>query len=82
MNRIFTYVQVIRTEVFRAYSQHLQTITGIESSVKGAGIAQTVQCLTTDWTTGLFRFYLQQTQRIFPVTSVYRPALGPTQTPA
>jgi hypothetical protein len=80
-NRMFTYVQAIRTEVFRAYSQPLQTISGKELSVTGAGIAQSVQCLATDWTTGLSRFYLQQTQRIFPLISVSRPALGPTQPP-
>jgi hypothetical protein len=78
-NRMFTYVQAIRTEVFRAYSKPLHTISGIESSVTGAEIAQSVQCLPTDWTTGLSRFYLQQTQRILPLSSVSRPATGPTQ---
>jgi hypothetical protein len=42
------------------------------------------QCLgssanMTDWTTGLSRFDPRQRQRIFPLTSVSRPALGPTQ---
>jgi hypothetical protein len=44
-------------------------------------VAQSVQCLTTDWTTGPSRFDPRQGQRIFPLSSVSRPALGPTQPP-
>jgi hypothetical protein len=40
--------------------------------------AQAVQCLTTGWTTGRSGFDPRQGQRIFPLTSVSRPALGPT----
>jgi hypothetical protein len=47
----------------------------------GAGVAQSVLCLTTDRTTGLLRFDPLQRQEIFPLTSVSRPALGPTQPP-
>jgi hypothetical protein len=34
-----------------------------------------------DWTTGQSRFDLRQRKEIFPLTSVSRPALGPTQPP-
>jgi hypothetical protein len=44
----------------------------------GAGVAQSV-CLTMDWTTGRSRFDTRQRQKIFILTSVSRPALGPTQ---
>jgi hypothetical protein len=47
----------------------------------GAGLAQSVQCLTTGWTTGRSGFDPRQGQRIFPLSSVSRPALGPTQPP-
>jgi hypothetical protein len=47
----------------------------------GAGVAQSVQCLATDWTTGRSRFDLRNRQKIFPLASVSRPALGPTQPP-
>jgi hypothetical protein len=47
----------------------------------GAGVAQSVYCLTTDWKTGRSEFDPRQGQRIFPLTSVSRPALGPTQPP-
>jgi hypothetical protein len=46
-----------------------------------AGVAQSVQCLTLDWTTGQARIDSRQRQRIFPLASVSRPALGPTQPP-
>jgi hypothetical protein len=49
--------------------------------MKGAGLAQSVQCLSTDWTTGRSGLDPRQGQRIFPVTSVSRPALRPTQPP-
>jgi hypothetical protein len=42
-------------------------------------VAQSVYCLVTGWTTGRSRFDPRQRQRIFPLTSVSRPALGPTQ---
>jgi hypothetical protein len=41
-------------------------------------LAQSVQCLTTDWTAGVRS---PQRQRIFPLPSASRPALGPTQPP-
>jgi hypothetical protein len=40
-----------------------------------------VMCLTTGWTTGRSGFDPRQGQRIFPPTSVSRPALVPTQPP-
>jgi hypothetical protein len=43
-----------------------------------ARAAQSVHCLTTDWTAGVRS---RQRQRIFPLTSASRPALGPTQPP-
>jgi hypothetical protein len=43
-----------------------------------AGVAQSVYWLTKDWTTGRSGFHSRQRQRIFPLVSVFRPALGPT----
>jgi hypothetical protein len=61
-----------RTEVKNSYSY---------TSIAGAGVAQSVQCMTMDWATGRSKFDPRQRQRIFPVTSVSRPALGSTQPP-
>jgi hypothetical protein len=47
----------------------------------GSRVAQAVQCLATGWTTVRSVFDSRQGQRIFPVSSVSRPALGPTQPP-
>jgi hypothetical protein len=47
----------------------------------GAGLAQSVQCLTTGWTTGPSGFDPRRGQRIFLLASVSRPAPGPTQPP-
>jgi hypothetical protein len=47
----------------------------------GAGIDQSVYCLGTDCTTGRSRFDPRQRQRIFPLASESRQALGPTQHP-
>jgi hypothetical protein len=49
--------------------------------IPGVGLAQAVECLTTGWTTGRSGFDPRQGQRIFPLTSVSRPALRPTQPP-
>jgi hypothetical protein len=43
-----------------------------------AGVAKSLQCLDTDWTIGRSRFDCRQRQSVFPLTSVFRPALGPT----
>jgi hypothetical protein len=51
------------------------------TSVTLSGVAQSVQCLTTDWTTGRSRFDPQQRQDNFPIASVSRPTLRPTQPP-
>jgi hypothetical protein len=51
------------------------------ASVAGSRVAQSVVCLATDWTTGRSRFDPRQGQRIFPLASVSRPALGSTQPP-
>jgi hypothetical protein len=50
-------------------------------SSRPAVVAQAVQCLTTGWTTGRSEFDPRQGKRIFPLASVSRPALGPTQPP-
>jgi hypothetical protein len=42
-------------------------------------VAQAVKCLATGWTTGRLRFHPGRGERIFPLASVSRPALGPTQ---
>jgi hypothetical protein len=44
-----------------------------------AGVAQTVQCLTTDWTAGVRS--LTRGKGFFPLAPAPRPALGPTQPP-
>jgi hypothetical protein len=44
-------------------------------------VAHSVQCLTTGWKAVRLRFDSRQRQRIFPLASVSRPALGPTQPP-
>jgi hypothetical protein len=44
----------------------------------GPGVAQPVQCLIADWTN---QFDPRQRQRIFPLASVFRPALRLTQLP-
>jgi hypothetical protein len=49
--------------------------------ISGAGLAQAVQCLSTGWMTGLSGFDPRQGQWNFPLASVSRPALGPTQPP-
>jgi hypothetical protein len=48
---------------------------------EGAGVAKSLSCLTTGWTTGRSGCDHRQGQRIFPTVSVSRPALGPTQLP-
>jgi hypothetical protein len=46
-------------------------------------VAQSVQCLAVGWTIGWSRFLIPgRGERIFPVASVSRLALGPTQPPA
>jgi hypothetical protein len=60
---------------------HKNTYLASLITVTGAGVAQSVQCLTTGWTTGWSGFDPRRGQRIFPLTSVTRPALGSTQPP-
>jgi hypothetical protein len=55
-----------------------QTLCEIRSTYMAA---QSIQCLTTDWKTRRPGFDLRQRQRIFPLTSVSRPALRPSQPP-
>jgi hypothetical protein len=47
----------------------------------GAGVAQSVYCLTTDWTTVGSGFDPRQGKLIFSAASVSRPALGHTHPP-
>jgi hypothetical protein len=49
------------------------------NDIKGAAVAQAVECLTTGWTIGRSRFDPQQGHRIFLLAPASRPALGPTQ---
>jgi hypothetical protein len=51
------------------------------SSFEEPGQLSQYRCLTTDWRTGRSGFDPGQGQRIFPVTSVSRPALRSTQPP-
>jgi hypothetical protein len=65
-----------------AASHDFVSVEFVTSTIRnGAGLAQAVQCLTTGWTTGRSRFDPRQGQRIFPLASLSRPALGPTQPP-
>jgi hypothetical protein len=50
----------------------------IVSAMHGAGVAQSVHCLTTDWTTGVRSL---AEARDFPLASVSRPALRRNQPP-
>jgi hypothetical protein len=64
------------------YEQNAEVmIIARHTHLPGAGLALAVQCLTTVWTTGRSGFDSRQGQRIFPLASVSRPALGPTQPP-
>jgi hypothetical protein len=45
------------------------------------GSSVSIVSLTMDWTTGRSRLDSRQEQRIFPLTSVSRPALRPTEAP-
>jgi hypothetical protein len=58
-----------------------QCVINVIAQVTGAGVAQSVQCLATDWTTGRSGFDPRQGQSIFSLFSVSRPALRPTQPP-
>jgi hypothetical protein len=51
------------------------------SDTRRVRVAQSIKCLTTDWTTGWPRFDPWQKQRIFSLSSVSRQALRPTQSP-
>jgi hypothetical protein len=51
------------------------------TSDKMSRVPQSVQCLAAGWMTRLSGFDPRQEQRIFPLSSVSRPALGPTQPP-
>jgi hypothetical protein len=64
------YVSVAHVTAYQTITQQI-----------GAGVAQVVKCLTTGWTTGRSGFDSRRGQRIFPLASVSRPALGPTQPP-
>jgi hypothetical protein len=50
-------------------------------ALRWSRVAQSVQCLATGWTTGRSRFDPRQRQRIFPLASLSRPGLRPTQPP-
>jgi len=63
------------------HSINVNIIKWVNTQFIGAGVALSVYFLTTDWTTGQSRFDPRQKQEIFPLTSVSRPALGPTQLP-
>jgi hypothetical protein len=64
---------------------HEEVVEEEEHKFKGLSSAPTrgnsVQCLATDWTTGRSSFDTRQKQEDFPLTSVSRPALGPTKPP-
>jgi hypothetical protein len=62
------------------YHEHyVQTGHQYVLSYMGAGVAQSIQRLTTHWKTGRPGFDVWQSQRIFLLASVSRAALGPIQ---
>jgi hypothetical protein len=65
---------ILQQTIYHRYL--LREILGYESQV-----AQSAQCVATGWTTGRSSFDPRQRQEIFPVGSVSRPTLGPTQPP-
>jgi hypothetical protein len=50
-------------------------------AAKGAGVAQSLLCLTTNWTTGRSRIHPRKKRKDFSVAPVSKPAVGPTQPP-
>jgi hypothetical protein len=70
------FSRATRCESFKSYNIYF-----VYHKIHGAGVAQAVYCLTMDWTTGRSRFDPWQGQTIFPLPSVSRPTLGPTQPP-
>jgi hypothetical protein len=73
------YIQTVGDRLFLSYRNYfhkgkliIRTLSYIRR------VAQEVWCLTTDWTIGVRS---SAGQMIFPLTSVSRPALGPTQPP-
>jgi hypothetical protein len=76
-------ISVIRGEEYNIWSFSL-AIAFIQTNLifycyligRWSRVAQSAQCLATDWTTGRSRFDPRQRQKIFPLASVSRPALG------
>jgi hypothetical protein len=65
------------------YNEHFFNLIfefGTKSCLR-AGVAQSVQCLTTNWTTRQPGFRSLQKHRFFTLVSVFRAALRPTQPP-
>jgi hypothetical protein len=68
---------ILVCEVVLQYSVNLLLETCLVWMSRGSSVS----LVSTDWTIGRSRFDPQQGQRIFPLSSVSRPALGPTQPP-
>jgi hypothetical protein len=81
MNQHFPALHVFaETYMMGDYHEHyVQTGHQYVLSYMGAGVAQSIQRLTTDWKTDRPGFDLWQSQRIFLLASVSRAALGPIQ---
>jgi hypothetical protein len=59
-------------------SDFINCIIFVHADILGVSrVAHSVQCLTTGWKAVGLRFDSRQRQRIFPLASVSRPALGP-----
>jgi hypothetical protein len=85
-NRPISVVKVTKAVLsheFSAYFSFVQCVIQFLQcfSSEVSRVAQSVQCLATGWTTGRSRIDPRQGQRIFPLASMSRPALGPTQPP-
>jgi hypothetical protein len=58
---------IVFCKLLKYFSLHLS---------QGAGVAQSVWCLATDWTTGRSRFDFRQGQRIIPLASCVQTGSG------
>jgi hypothetical protein len=79
-NKIFNLISLHKFKLFFPFC--------IKSSISSSylrllvsRVAQSVQCLATGWTTGRSRFDRRKRRKDFPLASVSRLALGPTQPP-
>jgi hypothetical protein len=79
---LFTLRTPFRATIFKMFEYAVSTSCMLHLFICGLfnnRVAQAVQCLATDWTTGRSSSIPGGDERIFPLASVSRPTLGPTQ---